>query len=81
MAIANIRGGGEYGKAWWDDGRLLHKQNAIEDFIAAANFLVNNKYCRSSRLAIMGTGHGGTTVAATINKRPDLFGAAICEAG
>lgn len=81
VAIANIRGGGEYGKNWWQDGKLSNKVNAVEDIIAAANFLINNKYTRAPKLTLMGRSNGGTTVAATINKRPELFGSAICDMG
>ncbi|CAL8082972.1 unnamed protein product [Orchesella dallaii] len=81
VAVANIRGGGEYGKTWWEEGRGVNKPNAVEDFIAAANFLVNNKYTRAAKLSVMGSSNGGTVVASAVNRRPDVFGAAILDVG
>jgi oligopeptidase B len=72
-AVAHIRGGGELGKSWHDQGRLLNKMNTFTDFIAVAEFLIENKYTSSKRLAIEGGSAGGLLMGGVTNMRPDLF--------
>lgn len=79
VAMPNLRGGGEFGREWYDAAILDRKQNTIDDFIAAAEWLIRSGYTRPERLAIRGASNGGLLVAATITQRPDLFGVAIAE--
>ena len=79
FAIAHVRGGGEMGREWYENGRLLHKRNTFDDFIACAQHLVAQGYTVPDRLAIRGRSAGGLLIGAVLNQRPDLFGCAVAQ--
>ena len=78
VAVVNLRGGGEYGQDWYQQGSVLNKQNVFDDFISAGEWLIANGLTSPSQLVSYGRSNGGLLVAATMLQRPDLFGAVIC---
>lgn len=80
-AMACLRGGGEYGELWHEAGMLKRKQNVFDDFIAAAGWLIENKYTNPSKLAVQGGSNGGLLIGAVINQRPDLYKVAFPQVG
>ncbi len=79
IAIAHVRGGGDLGRAWYDDGKLLNKGNTFSDFIAVAEHLVREGYTSCERLAIRGGSAGGMLIGAVLNQRPELFATAVAD--
>ncbi len=81
LAVASLRGGGEYGQAWHDDGRLANKQHVFDDFAACARWLAASGWTRAGRIGITGRSNGGLLVGASLTQHPELFGAAVPEVG
>jgi len=81
LAVASLRGGAEYGRAWYEAGRLAHKQNVFDDFAACARWLASSGWTSAARIGISGRSNGGLLVGASITQHPELYGAAIAEVG
>ncbi|KAJ4709953.1 Prolyl oligopeptidase family protein [Melia azedarach] len=77
FAIAHVRGGGEMGRPWYENGKFLKKKNTFTDFIACAEYLIGNRYCTKEKLCILGRSAGGMLIGTVVNMRPDLFKAAV----
>ncbi len=73
IAVAHVRGGGEFGRKWWEAGKLLNKKNAINDYVACAEFLIKQGYTAKGMIAAAGCYEGGMVIGAAVNERPDLF--------
>ena len=81
LAVASLRGGNEYGRAWYEAGRLANKQNVFDDFSACARWLAGSDWTRADRIGILGRSNGGLLVGASLTQHPELFGAAVAEVG
>jgi prolyl oligopeptidase len=81
LAVAGLRGGGEYGRSWYEAGRLAHKQRVFDDFCDCARWLVRSGWSRADKIAINGASNGGLLVGACLTQHPELFGAAVLEVG
>jgi prolyl oligopeptidase len=81
LAVASLRGGNEYGRAWYEAGRLANKQNVFDDFAACARWLATSGWTRAERIGILGRSNGGLLVGASLTQHPELFGAAVAEVG
>ena len=81
LCVVQVRGGGEYGRAWHCKGKSTHKQNAVDDIISAAEYLISVGLTCRDKLGILAGTFGATLAAAAINQRPELFGAAVMEDG
>jgi len=81
FAYVNVRGGGELGAKWWDDGKKLNKKNSILDFTSAAEYLIEEGYTKPKKIGIMGSSHGGLIIAAALIQKPQLFGSAVIDVG
>ncbi|MBG7631670.1 MAG: S9 family peptidase, partial [Bacteroidetes bacterium] len=81
FAYINVRGGGEYGIKWWENGKNLNKKNSILDFSGAAEYLIKEGYTKSKKIAVTGSSHGGLVAASAVIEKPELFGSAVIDVG